>query len=92
MPTKMNMSQRRSNLEIIAEILRLARKGTKKTRIVYRANLNFKMLEDYLARLEKMGLVSQTDEKRHLIRTTKKGKEYLQRFRGLKELGVNIKL
>jgi predicted transcriptional regulator len=92
MLTKMNMIQRRSNLEIIAEILRLARKGADKTRIVYGANLNFKMLEYYLTRLEKMGLVARTKEKGHLIRTTEKGNEYLQRFHGLQELGVDKSL
>jgi predicted transcriptional regulator len=92
MLTKMNMIQRRSNLEIIAEILRLARKGAKKTRIVYGANLNFKMLENYLTRLEKMGLVSRTNDKGYLIRTTEKGNEFLQRFHGLQELGIDKSL
>jgi predicted transcriptional regulator len=88
MLAKMNTIQRRSNLEIVAEILRIARKGTKKTRIVYGANLNFKMLEDYLERLEKMGLVARTEEKGHTITTTEKGKEYLQRFYDLQELSA----
>ena len=49
--------RRRSRVEIIAEILRIAKRGAKKTRIVYGANLNFKMLDNYLQRLEKAGLL-----------------------------------
>lgn len=85
---KISMSQRRSNIEIVAEILRIAKKGAKKTRIVYGANLNFKMLGEYLAKLEKAGLVVRSQNNGGLIKTTEKGKEYLQQFYGLKKFGV----
>ena len=78
-------SQRRSNLEIVAEILRTAKKGAKKTRIVYGANLNFKMLNEYLAKLERAGLVKRSADNGGTIETTDKGKEYLEWFRGLRE-------
>lgn len=78
-------SQRRSNLEIVAEILRTAKKGAKKTRIVYGANLNFKMLNEYLAKLEAAGLIRRSENNGGLIETTDKGKEYLEWFRGLRE-------
>ena len=78
-------SQRRSNLEIVAEILRTAKKGAKKTRIVYGANLNFKMLNEYLAKLEAAGLIRHSEDNGGLIETTDKGKEYLDWFRGLRE-------
>lgn len=78
-------SQRRSNLEIVAEILRTAKKGAKKTRIVYGANLNFKMLNEYLAKLEAAGLIRRSEDNGGLIETTDKGKEYLEWFRGLRE-------
>jgi predicted transcriptional regulator len=84
-----SVSQRRSNLEIVAEILRIAKKGAKKTRIVYGANLNFKMLGDYLNKLEKAGLVANSQSNGGLIKTTEKGKEYLQQFYGLKEFGIS---
>ena len=77
--------QRRSNLEIVAEILRTAKKGAKKTRIVYGANLNFKMLNEYLAKLEAAGLITRSEDNGGLIETTDKGKEYLEWFRGLRE-------
>jgi len=78
--------QRRSSLEIIAEILKVARRGARKTRIVYGANLNFKMLGDYLRRLERAGLITISKDDRGIIKTTRKGYEFLRRFYGLKEL------
>jgi len=86
MLSKTVLSQRRNNLEIIAEILRIARRGAKKTRIVYGANLNFKMLREYLRKLEGAGLITISKEDGGLIKTTKKGHEFLQHFYGLKEL------
>jgi len=86
MLSKTVLSQRRNSLEIIAEILRIARRGAKKTRIVYGANLNFKMLREYLRKLEGAGLITISKEEGYLIRTTKKGHEFLQHFYGLKEL------
>jgi predicted transcriptional regulator len=81
---KTDTNQRRSNLEITAEILKIARGGSNKTRIVYSANLNFKMLSEYLARLEAAGLVSYSLNNGGLIKTTSKGKEYLDQFKSLK--------
>jgi len=88
MLSKTSLSQRRSNLEIIAEILRIARRGARKTRIVYGANLNFKMLKEYLKKLEEAGLITVSQGEGGLIKTTKKGHEFLQHFYGLKELYV----
>ena len=87
MLTKMYMSQRRNNLEIVAEILKIAKKGAKKTRIVYGANMNFKMLDEYLEKLTKAGLIANSEGNSGLIRTTEKGVEYLQQFYGLQEFG-----
>lgn len=81
------MTSRRSNLEIVAEILRIARKGARKTRIVYHANLNFKMLGEYLDKMEEAGLVSSWDENGQ-IKTTEKGREYLEHFYGLQQYGM----
>ena len=88
MLTKISMSQRRSNLEIVAEILKIARKGAKKTRIVYGANMNFKMLDEYIEKLEKAGLIEGPQGNGGTIKTTEKGVEYLQRFYGLQEYGI----
>ena len=78
-------SQRRSNIEIIADILRIAKKGSRKTRIVYGANLNFKMLTEYVVKLKRAGLIKHSEEKSGIIQTTEKGKEYLEWFSRLHE-------
>jgi len=85
---KKSSSQRRSNYEIVADILRIAKKGARKTRIVYGANLNFKMLQEYMVRLEKAGLVASSQNNGGLVETTEKGREYLRKFRGLRDFRV----
>lgn len=69
-------------MDIIAEILKVARDGSKKTHIVYKANLNFKVLEEYLEKMIDSGLVTILKEKRNLIKTTEKGVTYLKNYRG----------
>jgi len=75
-------------VDIIADILRIARKGAKKTRIVYGANLNFKLLNEYLERLEEAGLITNDSEKRGMLKTTDKGRKYLQHYEGFMEFGL----
>jgi predicted transcriptional regulator len=54
---RQRFKERRSNLEIMADILSVAMSGAVKTEIVYRANLNFTRLKVYLAYLEACGLL-----------------------------------
>ena len=54
---KERFKERRGRLEIIADILLVARGEAKKTAIVYKANLNFKKVERYLPYLEEKGLI-----------------------------------
>ena len=61
---------RRNNMEITADILKIAKNGAKRTHIVYKANLNFKLLSEYLEELEKNGLVENLKEGRNVIKTT----------------------
>lgn len=79
---------RRSRTEIIAEILRIAKGGARKTRIVYGANINFRLLDEYLKRLEKAGLIVIESGKANVIKTTDKGIEYLRRYENLENLGI----
>ncbi|WP_256623000.1 MULTISPECIES: winged helix-turn-helix domain-containing protein [Methanolobus] len=64
---------RRSRTAISVEILRAAMEGAKKTHIVYRANLNFEVVNRYLTMLEEKGLIEKKDS---LYVTTEKGKEF----------------
>ena len=71
--------KRRNNVDIMADILRVARGGAKKTWIVYRANLNFKIVKDYLSELTEKGLLA-APEGLNLYRTTEKGLDFLEQY------------
>ena len=42
------VNNRRSELDIIAEILKLSKNGTKKTNILYKGNLSYTQIQSYL--------------------------------------------
>ncbi len=68
---------RRNNLDISADILEVARGGAKKTHLVYRANLNFKLVNEYLDRLEEKGLIEPSSG---MFYTTEKGARFLRHY------------
>jgi len=78
---------RRHQLEIIADILQAAKRGTNKTRIMYRADVNFKQTQKYLGKLMEKGLLTETKhERKKLFQISDKGLEYLHKYNELKEL------
>ena len=72
------MPKYRSSLEIIADILDAVGDGAKKTRIMYFANLSYKLLGKYLKKTMDAGLVS--SDKNH-YEVTEKGQTFLERFK-----------
>jgi len=52
--------------------------GARKTEIVYRGNLNFKMLNNYLAELEKCGFIEEDND--GVIYTTDKGRIFIEKL------------
>ena len=83
-------SKRRDKLYIIAEILEIAKEGTLKTQIMYRANLSFTQLNDYLALMLRISLlekVARNEKERY--ETTGKGLDFLQRYREITDLLKN---
>jgi predicted transcriptional regulator len=78
--------ERRDRLEIVAEILRVAMKGAKKTHIVYKANLNHAILGDYLDRLEEQGLITSKIQPGNKVKTTQKGHQFIQKYMSLTQL------
>jgi predicted transcriptional regulator len=58
----------------------VAKKGAKKTQIVYKANLNFKIVKKYLKRLLENGLLD-SSERGKLFHTTDKGDTFLEQYR-----------
>jgi predicted transcriptional regulator len=80
-------SKRRDKLCIIAEILEIAKDGTLKTQIMYRANLSFAQLNDYLKFMLKIKLIQKIVEQgKDVYVATDKGLDFLQRQCELTEL------
>jgi len=70
----------RSRLDIIADILSVASERAKKTRIMYQANLSYKLLAVYLAEIVEASLV-RFERKERCYVLTSKGREFLERYR-----------
>ena len=68
---------KRSKHVIISEILDLCRTGANKTRIVYKANLNFNTVNPYIDLLIKSNLLEVKPGKNVLYETTDKGISFL---------------
>ena len=84
---------RRTRFEIIGEILSLAANGAggaAKTSIVYRANLNFNVVNRYLDLLSKEGLVSIRKGTAVRYRITEKGRMFLDAYKNLKSIAENL--
>ena len=80
-------SKRRDRLCIIAEILEIAKNGTLKTQIMYKANLSFAQLSEYLKYLLKIRLLDKLDATgKEVYIVTEKGLDFLQRHSELTEL------
>ena len=80
-------SKRRDKLNIIAQILEIAKDGTLKTQIMYKANLSFAQLNDYLRFMLKINLLMKTDKNRkEIYKATEKGIDFLQRHQKISEL------
>jgi len=85
-----NPRKRRDRLYILAEILDIAKTGSLKTQIMYKANLSFTQLNEYLDLLLNMKLVELIDYREKTVyKTTSKGLQYLQDYKGITELLKN---
>jgi predicted transcriptional regulator len=67
--------KKRSRYEIIQNVLDQCQAGSKKTWVMYRANLSYDLTTEYLEELVKSGLVEPKDG---LYYTTDKGKQLLE--------------
>ena len=80
------MERRRSNIEVIADILRLGEAG--KTEIMYSANMSYFQLQKYLSFLLRLGLIDKVTVGNPSItyRVTKKGLRLLRNIDGILEV------
>ncbi len=74
---------RRNNMDISAELLYVAKNGARKTHLVYKANLNFALINKYLARLTENGLLESVNE---IFYTTDKGTRFIDQYEILKPM------
>lgn len=71
---------KRNNLDICADILRVSKGGARKSHLVYRANLNFKIVKKYLTELTGKELIEKNGDRFFL---TEKGSEFIERYESL---------
>jgi predicted transcriptional regulator len=83
--SKTNNKERRSRLEIAAEILEICRKPVTKTKIMYKTNTSHTGLLDLLPWLKETELLkTSTDGKKFEI--TEKGQKFLKSFAEISDL------
>ncbi|NOZ59706.1 MAG: hypothetical protein GXO66_09075 [Euryarchaeota archaeon] len=80
---KSSINKRRSEIEILTEILKLARENPRKTTLLYRVNLNHNLLNKYLNYLMEKGLLVRQDG---VYSITDRGYEFLALSRKLQRL------
>jgi predicted transcriptional regulator len=74
-------------MDIISSILESATNGAKKTRIMYKAALNFRQLQKYLPMLTNKELLVMAESKKgEVYKTTEKGLTFLKKYEELAEL------
>lgn len=84
--------KRRDRLSVIADILGIAREGSLKTHIIYRANLSVAQLNNHLSFLLDANFLDAVgNPKRTIYKTTKKGLRYIQCYMEIRELLKNEK-
>jgi predicted transcriptional regulator len=74
-----NQIHHRSEEEIVADILTSILDGSKKTRIMYGANLSYALTTKYLSKLLECSLIQYSDrDKKYML--TGAGRKYLERY------------
>jgi len=74
---------KRQRIEIMAQILAFCMHATRKTRIMYKNNLNHAQLKDYLTLLTSQHLLAHNSD---TYLTTEKGYRFLEAFAQLKDV------
>ena len=82
-----NVQKRRDRLYIIAQILEIAKSGCLKTQIMYRANLSFAQLNEYLSFLTRIHLLKlENENNKNTYITSAKGNQYLEKYEDVADL------
>ncbi|PJB49609.1 MAG: hypothetical protein CO103_04765, partial [Chloroflexi bacterium CG_4_9_14_3_um_filter_45_9] len=83
----MRMNRRRSNIEIIADMLRVGENGAGKTEIMYSANMSYAQIQKYLAFLLSHGFINKVEVGNPIVtyQVTEKGIELLRNIDNITE-------
>jgi predicted transcriptional regulator len=82
-----NAKLRRDKLAIVADILEIAKDGCLKTQIMYKANLSFTQLNEYLTFILMQNLIVHVyDSGKEIYSATETGLDFLQRHNQLVKL------
>jgi predicted transcriptional regulator len=81
------MSRRRSEVQILAEILNLSLSGAKFTHLMYKANLSYTSLNRYLMKMKKKGLIQVFSRNQSAVYvTSEKGRLLLGQLREIEKV------
>jgi len=83
-----SLTRYRHRLDILADVVRVAGSGARKTKIMYFANLSFLLLNRYLGDALHVGLLRSNGEE-YLV--TKKGEAFLERYKAFASRRVNVR-
>ena len=84
----MNISRRRSDIEIIAEMLKVGENGAGKTKIMYNANLSYTQIQKYLGFLMGQGFIAKMEMGNPSVtyQVTESGAKLLESITSLMEM------
>jgi len=84
----MIMNHRRSNIEVIADMLRVGENGAGKTEIMYSANMSYRQIQKYLGFLLSQGFISKIEVGNPVVtyHVTEKGRGLLQNIDVIMEM------
>jgi len=77
------MAEKRSEFDVIADVLRVAALGSKESEILTSCSLDRKLLGKYMPAMVVLKLVSVEKKSENFYRTTTKGLEFLRFYHGL---------
>ena len=84
----MRVNRRRSDIEIIADMLKVGENGAGKTEIMYSANMSYAQIQKYLGYLIGQGFIDKIEVGNPVVtyRVTKSGQRLLQLINDLRKM------
>lgn len=84
----MRVNRRRSDIEIMGDVLRMGKSGAGKTRLMYRVDMSYSQTQKYLWFLTSQGFLIkvETGKSRVIYKVTDKGNNLLKSIENLEEI------